>query len=111
MYKRNYYNVYKKEAPELSQEEQVAKAKKILTKLGYLFIWDDFNKGPRNQFGFVSLLYLGAITERVRTRGFRGVATTNVLAAIKVMIEEGSEAEAIAQAKSAGSKSRGVKHG
>jgi len=91
MYKRNYYNAYKKKAPELSQEEQVARVKKVLTELGYDFIWDDFNEGPRNQFGFLSELYLGAITERVQTQGFKGATTANVLEAISQMTKRGGK--------------------
>ena len=91
MYKRQYYNAYKKRASKLSQEKQVAMAKKVLTKLGYHFIWDDFSGGPRNQFGFIYERILGMITERVQAHGFKGATTASVWEAIIQMTKEGAK--------------------
>ena len=84
---RKYYSAKRKTIT--AYPLTVSSVRRVLAEMSYRFLWDDFNQGPRNQWGFVSDFYMEAIAQRIRDSGYPGVTDKVVKQAIMEMARAG----------------------
>ena len=106
MIKKNYRTNSEKIVP---LPEAVLCSMEVAARPGYTFQYDPSNHGYWCTWGILAGQLLGEIIYCVQYQGFPEATESTVLAAMEWMVKD-KEAEVKVRAKSAGSKSKGVKH-